>query len=113
MIDENRTNVIKYLEKDVLEIQSYGIKFNDGRILDFSECKKNYAAKKSVKIPTCVGDRNICKRQFIFYCDDSTVIVEFIKKPFLIELFTKPMHIRFYEMQKRICKLGFTTYDLT
>lgn len=103
-----------YSGNDIAEITDKGIILKNGCSIDFSECAETFKIIHSVAESKCIAGRNITDFSFTFYTLPKPTMIKFIEKNAFIELFSKRnTRQRFYELQKKINELGYTTYDET
>ena len=108
--------MLQFSNDDIIQITKEGITFktpNGDMQVTFSECKYNYAFENSLSESNCVATHDVTVPVFTFYSNPKVEVL-FKKKNFLQDLFSKrPWHAKFFELQKTIQKLGYTTYDLS
>lgn len=94
--------------KDGLTIQS-----DKGKIyINFNDCVKNFSLENSKQICKCVATRNINTLSFTFYTQPKINV--FFKKNVFKDMITgKSAASRFLDMQNKISKVGYTSYDLS
>lgn len=102
-----------YLETDIIKISEEGINLSDGKTISFAECIKNYAKYNETKGYPIIGEREITGLSFTLYSSPKIVMIKFIKKPWINELFSTSAVYRFMNLQKQINSFGFDTFDLS
>lgn len=112
-MDDYFSNYKVYSENNIIQITENGLVFCDGYELLFEECRKNYAIHNKKDPSYCIGERDITDYSFMLYDTQHPIMIKFLKKSFLSELFVKPIHQRFYELQKSISEHGYTTMDMS
>lgn len=95
--------------------------FKDGVILEykknniyikFDDCAKNFAAENGIESCKCVATRDITTLTFTFYTQPKTKII--FKKFSWKNLITGRTAVgRFFDLEKRISQVGYTSYDLS
>ncbi len=101
-------------EKGILEVSTRGIALRSGMHIDFIECSKVWAEVNSLDKTTCVGERDITDLSFTFYCLPKPIMIKYIPKGRLAELFSKRNTVcRFHDLQNKIYEYGFTTFDMS
>ncbi|MBQ2938837.1 MAG: hypothetical protein IJE00_00550 [Clostridia bacterium] len=85
--------------------------------IDLNACAYNFKKEHGTANGTCVGDRNITGKYFCFYTSGTNVMIHF-KKLYVFNLFGNKLFSgtrtqRFHQLQNKLTKLGYTTYDLT
>ena len=100
---------------DVIRIDKEGITLDNHstniRIL-FDDCAQNYANENSLKKSKCVATRDVSTLTFSFYTIPRTKIV--FKKHLIKDLFAGKSAVnKFFNLQKAISQLGYTSYDLS
>lgn len=106
------TDYEAYTENDIAEITRQGISLKMGKFIDFNECADTYMKAHSTTESKCVGERDITDNSFTFYTFPKPIMIKFIEKCKLAELFArKNTRQRFYELQKKIIDFGYKTYD--
>ena len=102
-------------EKDILVIDSKGIKHTKGTI-DFAECARNYALENHIESTNCVAARDITGSNpcFDFYTSCRITELFFIPKRKFFEFFSRQNTVqRFHAFNKKILASGWTTYDMS
>ena len=79
----------------------------------FADCVKNYALYNDTKGLPIIGERDITDLSFMFYSSPRIVMIRFLKKPWLVELFSTSVYQRFHNLQKQINSFGYITRDLS
>jgi hypothetical protein len=102
-----------YLYTDIKKITKSEIIFYDGFVIDFEECKKEWANKNRIDYlsTNCVVTRNKVSNPpcFTFYTKERTVI-HFKRKGF----FKKRRALKdFAKLQFLLNDFGFSSYDLS
>ncbi|MBQ9887412.1 MAG: hypothetical protein IJM37_11235 [Lachnospiraceae bacterium] len=104
-------NTYKYNE--IVSMTKSEILFNDGHLINFTECASRWAEKKGISLRnyTCVGDRNFSEDvpYFDLYSKPVTRIV-FPKKTFLGK---KKSRKEFELLRSKIGNLGWTLRDIS
>lgn len=96
---------------DILTVDKNGITFKDSKNVSFDECAANFKAANSLSISKCVAERDITADPpyFPFYTSKKLKLV-FDRSG----LFSKSRNKKaFIDLQLKILKTGFTTYDLS
>lgn len=105
-------SIISYKAVDV-NSDGMVVRYKDSEVfICFAECAKNFAIEESLETNKCVATRDITKLTFTFYTDPKTEIV-FKRSIFKTLLFGKSAYRNFRDLQKKINRCGFTTYDLS
>ena len=102
-----------YSERYVAQITENGFTFTDGKELSFEDSQKNFANHNKREMSSCIGERDILDCSFMLYDSEHPIMIKFLKKNFLSELFGKPVYQRFYEFEKTIREHGYTTMDMS
>ncbi len=102
-----------FSEKDVAEITDQGITLSNEKTISFADCVKNYALYNDTKGLPIIGERDITDLSFMFYSSPRIVMIKFLKKPWLVELFSTSVYQRFHNLQKQINSFGYITRDLS
>lgn len=118
---KNKMDVEKYLsnyevfsENEISEITEKGIALKNGMYIDFAVCAEVWAKVNSFEKTECVGDRDIGDGSFTFYALPKPIMIKFIKKGKLAELFSKNnTRERFHNFQFKIVECGYKTFDMT
>ena len=103
-----------YTEKrysEILTVDKSGITFKDGEKVNFEECAEKFKAAHSLNQSKCTAERDITANPpyFLFYTNKRLKLV-FDRTG----LFSKSKNKKaFIELQIKIQKIGFTTYDLS
>lgn len=104
-------NMKEYNYIDIISISDSNIQFKDGYIVNFTECKKNWAISTKMMLDesSCVGLRNIVGNTpyFVFYSDNRTKVI-FKYNGFLGKKRAKKS---FVMLQMQLNNLGYSTYD--
>lgn len=96
---------------DILTVDENGISFKDGEKVSFNECAANFKNAYSLNQSKCVAERDITANPpyFAFYTNNKLRLVFDC-----CGLFSKSRNKkRFTDLQLKIQKTGFTTYDLS
>lgn len=107
-----------FTEKEIINVSSKGILLCNDRWINFAECvalwgKVNTWAKCPPSM-RCVGDRDITDWSFTFYSFPKPVMIKFIPKSKLGELFSKRNTLqRFHDLQLKIIECGYSTFDMS
>lgn len=100
---------------DVLDVTEEGIILESAKdkiFIDFDDCVKNFYSEKGAEFGKCVATRDITTLSFVFYTSPKTTVI--FKKNFLQDLLAKKSAVsKFYDLQKEIAKVGYTSYDLS
>ena len=101
----------EYNYKSIKRFDKFGIKFKDGYIINFNECRMNWAESRKINYTDsfCVADRffSADNSYFIFYTNERVKII-FIKSIFPWN--TKYKKI-FLEIQFGLNRYGYSSYD--
>ena len=96
---------------EILTVDKNGITFKDGERVSFDECAENYKAANSLSQSKCVAERDITADPpyFLFYKSKRLKLL-FDSRG----IFSKTKNKKaFIDLQFKIQKTGFTTYDLS
>ena len=96
---------------EILTVDQNGITFKDGERVNFDECAANFKTAYSSSQSKCVAERDITADPpyFAFYTSNKLKLV-FDRSG----LFSKSINKKaFMDLQFKIQKMGFTTYDLS
>lgn len=100
---------------DNVTVNEIGVTITENEIktcIKFNECARNYAKEKSIQESKCVALRDITKCTFVFYTSPKTVLI--FRGGFLKYLRCgKTATDKFIELQKKIEKYGYVSYDLS
>ena len=103
-----------FTENEMLEITARGISLKNGMYIGFDECTGVWAKVNSLEESKCVGERDIIDGSFTFYALPKPIMIKFMKKGKLAELFSKNnTRHRFHNLQFKIVECGYRTYDMT
>ena len=103
-----------FTENEISDISSQGIALKSGIYIDFNECTKVWAEVNSLEKTTCVGERDVTDLSFTFYTHPKPIMIKYIPKGRLTELFSKHNTVcRFHDLQNKIYEYGFTTFDIS
>lgn len=113
-IDKYLSDYEVFTENEIAEITAQGIALKNGMYIDFDVCAEVWAKVNSLEKSKCVGERVIADWSFTFYSLPKPIMIKFIEKSRLVELFSKNnTRQRFYNLQFRIIELGYQTFDMT
>ncbi len=103
-----------FTENEMSHISPKGIALRNGMYIDFIECTKVWAEANALEKTTCVGERDITDLSFTFYSLPKPIMIKFIEKGRLAEIFSKPNAVfRFHDLQNKILEYGFSTFDMS
>ena len=101
-----------YLDKDIEGIYEDKIVFNDGYIINFDECRRNWAENNNCTYEKsyCIASRNILDKypSFTFYSKDK-IRIDFKYFKIYKVLATK----KFNQFNLKLYSLGYSTYDMS
>lgn len=99
---------------NVIDVTKEGITLESGRekiYINFDDCIKNFSLEKGKEFCKCVATRDITTLSFTFYTQPKTNVV--FKRSFKDLIMGKSAVSKFFDMQKAIAKVGYTSYDLS
>lgn len=100
---------------NVIDITRKGMTIESAKeklYINFDDCARNFSLEKGKEFCKCVATRDVTTLSFTFYTQPKTNIV--FKRNFLKELITgKSAVSKFFDMQKAIIAVGYTSYDLS
>lgn len=100
-------NVIS-VTRDGITLESAGAKI----FVNFDDCVKNYSLETGKKFSKCVATRDISTLTFTFYTHPKINLV--FKRNFFKDIFVKKSAVRkFFDIQKSIVEVGYTSLDLS
>lgn len=103
----------KYNYTDIISINSNGIIFNDSHEVQFDECRHQWAEENNIeyKDSVCIATRLYSKKDkyFIFYTKERTMLLFKFKGIFG----RRKSKNKFIELQFKLNKYGFTSFDET
>lgn len=103
-----------FSEKEIAEINQESIVLKNGMVINFAVCVENFKKVKPESSGRCVGEREITDLSFTFYADPRPIMIQFIPRNKLVELFLSNNTVmRFYAFQRKIYDFGYVTYDMT
>lgn len=103
----------EYSYKNIKRFDEFGIEFNDGFILNFIECRKNWANSRKINYDdtVCVADRyHSSKKSFFIFYSNERVKVVFKKSFFPLD---NKYRKRFLYIQIGLNRYGYSSYDCT
>ena len=108
------SNYESYTENEIAEITSKGVSLRNGMFIDFSACAERFKEANPQSNGKCVGEQDITDWSFTFYADPKPIMIKFLPRNKLIELFSPNDTLkRFHSLQLKIKDFGYITYDLT
>ena len=103
----------EYNYKSIKHMNEKHIEFNDGTIIDFEECRRNWSASHEIETDdsTCIADRNIVSDSpfFVFYSNEKIKVI-FTDKLLVFKSKNKKEFRRF---QLQLNKINYSSYDCT
>ncbi len=114
-VDDYFADYDMFTEREICDITPKGILLKNHILIEFEVCIKNYKEVNGLEKDTlCVGERNITDLSFMFYTSPKPVIIIFIKRNKISELFSKNnTYQRFHDLQKKIIQCGYRTFDMS
>lgn len=101
----------EYNYKSIKRFNKFGIEFKDGNIINFDECRMNWANSRKINYAdsVCVADRffSTSISYFIFYTSEKIKIV-FMKSIFP---WNTKYRKKFLEIQIGLNRYGYSSYD--
>lgn len=100
---------------NVIDVAKEGITLKTAKeniYISFDDCVKNFSSENGREFCKCVATRDITTLSFTFYTQPKTNLV--FKKSFLKDLISgKSAVSKFFDLQKAIVEVGYTSYDLS
>ncbi len=100
---------------NVIDVTKEGITLKSEKkeiYISFDDCVKNFSSENGKEFCNCVATRDITTLSFTFYTQPKTTLV--FKKSFLENLIAgKSAARKFFDLQKAIVEVGYTSYDLS
>lgn len=113
-IDKYFSDYEAFTENEIADISAQGITLKNGTYIDFDVCAEVWAKVNSLEKSKCVGEREITDWSFTFYSLPKPIMIKFIEKGRMAELFSKNnTRRRFCNLQLKINELGYKTFDMT
>ena len=100
---------------NVIDVTEEGIILESDKekiYINFDDCVKNFSLENGREFCKCVATRDVTTLSFTFYTQPKTNLV--FKKCFLQDLVTRKSAVsKFFDLQKAIVEVGYTSYDLS
>lgn len=100
---------------NVIDVTKEGITLKSARekiYINFDDCVKNFSLEKGKEFCNCVATRDITTLSFTFYTQPKINVV-FKKNLFKNLIAGKSAVSKFFDLQKAIVEVGYTSYDLS
>lgn len=100
---------------NVIDVTKEGITIESARekiYINFDDCVKKFSLEKGKEFCNCVATRDITTLSFTFYTQPKTNVV-FKRNLFKDLIAGKSAVSKFFDMQKAIVEVGYTSYDLS